>query len=311
MKTEIYFAIDEFNEKSLSDLCRIVHTTISQNSNLKIYALVDSSFDLIARKRTNDDWEKDGLPIYRNTEYQQAERYGPKLIALSTEVGRFQSEADALLKKYSGIPMLSFLASELDIISLAARFKLSVNITVDEEQIFILRFADTRITGVLDKILREQNEINWRSGVDCWWIPDRRANFLPLPSFHASNSIENKNEDTLHLSQNKFSDLVDLCELDAIIDAIFDQNSDLIRQKNPSEVYEVVSRLKTAARNFKITNFRDLIIFCTTALATNEFFYSQIDFQNILRTMSYTPGSLGTAFSDLNDSSWDDLDKNP
>jgi hypothetical protein len=206
------------------------------------------------------------------------------------------------------MPMLSFIASPLSTKQLIETFKPFLEISVDDDPGFLLRFADTRVLPALDSILCKENIGSWRQGIAHWWLPDREGNLTSLPEHASNNKIVAPLKNSLNLSQTLFNQLIDAGESDAILDAIFDQNSDLLKDMTPSVAYALVQRLKTEINGFNITNFPDTVMFCTTALATSEHFYAQQEFNKLLTSGAWVSGKLGEAFFNIDDASWAEIE---
>lgn len=59
---------------------------------------------------------------------------------------------------------------------------------------------------------------------------------------------------------------------------------------------------------FAIKNFPDVVMFCTTAMFTSEYFYLHPRFEQVLASKAWTPGELGKAFLAIDDACWAEVE---
>ncbi|MET3135126.1 hypothetical protein AAKU55_005429 [Oxalobacteraceae bacterium GrIS 1.11] len=305
---EMYFAVDELAPDFASNLLDAFHSASLADGNLSMYALIDASFEYVKSSSPRTDWKNDAVSLYRNTIFDALKDAAPHLVKIHDDPNKAKLQLRRLFKICNGFPMVSFIASNLNLNALAKTFEYFLEINIVDEQKFLLRFADTRLLPLLDIVIRENTVFGWRQGVSHWWLPNRNGELDILPVYLCDNNSAGNENNQFSLPQISFNKLVDAGESDAIIDVISDQNIDILKINYPSNNYAIIQRLREKMLEFNIENFPDMVIFCTTALATSEEFYLQADFNLILKSRSWKVGKLGDAFSSLNDSSWAEIE---
>ena len=198
--------------------------------------------------------------------------------------------------------MTSFVCSALETNKLRQSLASHIELRVEEDQSFIFRFSDTRVLNCADSILSRHKIAGWKYGIHSWLYPGRDGRLKKIPG--ADLCIAKTREQYLELTQPVFDEIVEQGTNDAIIDTINDQNSDLLKAKKASEIYALVNRSSDVAKKWEITNFRDLVAFCTTALSTSEFFYNHPEFRKIIESETLEPGKLGENFLSVGDAAW-------
>jgi hypothetical protein len=300
---DMYFAVDQLAPDFFDNLAGAFAAAASINSNLSLFALIDASFEHVVDKKRPSEWKARATSLYANNEFVRLGDASPFLLPISGDAKEARRELFHVLKDASGIPMISFIACACSIDELSDSFQPFVDVGVDDGQRFLLRFADTRILPVLDGILQDEKNRSWRSKIEHWWMPDRTGQLAALGAPENGNDFDGQ-VDKLTLNKKSFDALIDAGESDALLDVIFDQNSDLLMDRLPSNAYIVVEKLKLQMQGFKIENFSDRVMFCTTAFAVGECFYMHPDFNKVLQSAEWLPGRLGDALSEISDDSW-------
>lgn len=300
----MYFAIDKLADDFFDQLAQAATKAQKANQTLTIYALIDTAFFMLDKPSKQSAWLDQAVSIYRDTELAGLSEASPHLIAINLLEKNTQQHFRKILNACNGKPMVSVIASSLSIDDITNRFKPFLEISAEDEQSFVLRFADTRILPVLDGILCNEQLPEWRQGISHWWCPDRHGNLVSLPKYATQNSSKALTTAHLKLTQSRFNQLIEAGDADAILDAIFDQNPAFLVEKKPSHFYTMIQQLQIPIRTFEINNFTDIVLFCTTALATNAQFYEQTSFKALLEKKAWKIGALGSAFSEIDDSVW-------
>lgn len=303
----MYFAVNSITPNFVTSLVEAFQTARLSNADLKMYALIDASFEFLKPQKKIIHWKETASSVYQDISSDELLNASPYLLPIS-DISKKSPQLHALLKTCRSMPMLSFIASPLSTNELIQTFQSFIEVATDDGQQFLLRFADTRILPVLDRILCKENNLEWRYGIAHWWQANRKGDLLALPDKDKDAKTTDKKTLVLRMSDTSFNDLIDAGENDAIIDAIHDQNPDLLSDYLPSNVYAVIDDLKPPMTEFQITNFPDRVMFCTTALATSKYFYLQKDFNTLLISHAWQTGKLGAAFSNLDDASWAEIE---
>lgn len=305
---EMYFAVDELAPAFLADLLEAFRLAKLSNANLSLYALIDASFEYVRPSTGRKAWKDTAVSLYEGTALDALSKESPHLFGFSDEPAAARVQMHGILARASGMPMISFIASELDLDALAQTFKAFLEINTADEQNFLLRFADTRVLPVLDSVLREECGDQWRRGVAYWWLSGRDGTMETMPAHHWSGDQEDRADNTFVLSQDSFNRVVSEGDADAILDVISDQNPEVLSQAKPSENYYAIRRLVPKMAELGVGNFSDAVVFCTTALLTSENFYLHRDFNALLAAKRWAPGKLGEAFFEIDDASWAEIE---
>lgn len=283
---------DAFDDVLLSD------------QNLSLYALVDCAFDYLQPHTKHSTWKNQAIALYENSQFEGLINASPNLLLFPKDAESRRQLIRSISSASSGKPMISFIASSLPLNALADTFKPFLELCTDDEQGFILRIADTRILPALDSILSKEMIAGWRKGISYWWLPSREGVLTALPKYYMEDKNFDPKQRTLTLQKKPFNSLIDAGENDAILDAIFDQNPDLLMDIRPSDAYLIVQFLKEKVAEFCIHSFPDIVMFYTTAFATSPHFYMQRDFNSVLRSGAWAKGKLGEAFAAIDDVAW-------
>lgn len=305
---EMYFAVDKLDEYFVNDLFEAFQFAKSNNTNLSMYALIDSSFEYVRPCAARSIWKKNAISIYENTTLDALKDASPYLLKISDVLAEASAQMIDVLETCDGMPMVSFIASELERDVLVEIFRKFLEVKEEDEQKFVLRFADTRCLPTLNSIICEEKVFGWRDGVTHWWLPTRDGKLCSLLNHTCGQGNFNNVESFFSISKKSFDRLISDGESDAIIDAIFDQNKNLLMDKKPSEIYFLINRLLEKIEIFNIKNFSDAVVFCTAALATSECFYLQIDFNKVIASNAWEEGKLGEALFEIDDASWVDAE---
>ncbi|MES2162852.1 MAG: DUF4123 domain-containing protein [Pseudomonadota bacterium] len=305
---EMYFAVDELPPAFMADLLEAFRLARSSNANLSLYALIDASFDYVRPGSGRKAWKDAAVSLYDGTALDALSKESPHLFAFSDEPAAARVQMHGMLARASGMPMISFIASELNLDALAQTFKAFLEINTADGQSFLLRFADTRVLPVLDSVLRDECGDLWRKGVAYWWLPGRDGNLHTMPAHHWSGDQEDRADNTVVLSQDAFNRVVSEGDADAILDVIADQNPEVLSQARPSENYCAIRRLVPKMAELGVESFPDAVVFCTTALLTTENFHLHRDFNALLANKKWVPGKLGEALFEVDDASWEEIE---
>lgn len=305
-RMEMYFAVDELPPAFMADVLEAFRLARVSNANLCLYALIDASFDYVRPSPGRKAWKETAVSLYEGTALDALSEEAPHLFAFSDEPAAARVQMHSLLTRASGMPMISFIASELDLDALAQTFKAFLEIDTADGQSFLLRFADTRVLPVLDSVLRDECGDLWRKGVAHWWLPGRDGNLETMPVHHWSG--DHRAENSFVLSQKAFNRVVSDGDADAILDVISDQNPEVLSQAKPSANYCAIRRLVPTMAELGVESFSDAVVFCTTALLTSENFYLHRDFNALLADKKWIPGKLGEALFEIDDTSWAEIE---
>ena len=301
---EAYFAIDSLSAEFSTELASIFQAAHAIDSRQSLYALIDGAFEYARPRRKHVKWREGAVNLYASTALESLGDAAPFLLPVSNERQEQRKTLRSLQSNCTDMPMLSFIISTQTVTTLASSLHRFIQVEIDGLQQFVLRFADTRILPELDALMTSECQPGWRVGITEWIMPDRAGRLTRLPQYTPQGESTDNRPKMLLGSQTFLDRLVDAGFADAVLDAIFDQNKDLLLSNMPSVGYRTVHDLHTIAAEYRIDNFPDIVIFCTTGLATSKTFHCHPAFNSILKNRQWRTNQLGTAFAALNDQAW-------
>jgi hypothetical protein len=152
---------------------------VTKSPALNWFALLDSAFDY----KSTTKWSTPGaITIYRQLDVEKLSAASPLLIALDTQnTAHLAEQFDALLEHCNGRPMLSFIASTGDAESILKKWDRLHYVRTEDDQRFLLRFADTRSLESLPYCLTTNHWAALFEPLSDWIAPDRAGKFRALP----------------------------------------------------------------------------------------------------------------------------------
>ena len=213
----------------------------------------------------------------------------PFLIVLSThDEERLRGELLALFRHRKERPMLSFIATSSAVSSVTENFRLFVNALTDDNQEFLLRFADTRVLPGLPGALRQ----TYWDGMTCllsdWIVVNREGQLQTLP-LHANRA---QLTGAFQLSPAEFAALVTNSEPDAIIDAIVENNPEALPEGQRATIYDKVAAACSFAQKHKVQAFPDLVALAYLALLNDGNGLKDPTLSDMLLRSQWAAGSL-------------------
>ncbi len=305
---EMYFAVDKLPPEFMGDLLEAFRLAKLSNAKLGMYALVDSSFEHVRPSSMRSTWKESAVSLYGGTALDALSKASPYLYKFPDEPAVARAQMRGLLEMASGMPMISFIASEWGLHALAQSFKGLLEVKTADEQTLLLRFADARVLPGLDTVMRDESGDRWRIGVAYWWLPGRNGKLQTLPIHEYGEKCPGQTDKFIVLSQDSFNRLVSGGDADAILGAMFDQNPQVLDHALPSDNYGMVQRLLPEMVKLGVENFSDSVVFCTAAMLTSESFHLHQDFNSVLVSKKWVPGKLGDALFEINDAAWEEVE---
>jgi hypothetical protein len=241
----MYFA----NDHHVPDLADALNKTMSDNleshSDMHYYALVDGAFapqevEVLLSKAAHDQ----ATSIYADTPLQGFEELAPVLVRMPRdETERLQILAD-WLALCNGKPMLSFVASTLDLGQIKQHFSAFLQIRDDSNMRYTLRFADTRMTSVILECLPQEQKQAWLAGVSAWWLIGRSGSLQLLGGTKALPVAAQPNDwHDLTVSDAQVIQLHQKTEADSILGYLHETMPESFIGHQPSALYQQVSQL--------------------------------------------------------------------
>lgn len=279
----MYFACDASHTRAV---CGTLLETMATRSGLTWLALVDGAFDhggadVPLPNERHALYDCDGM-----TDLLAA---SPFLVVLNAhDEDQLKRELAALLRHRKERPMLSFIGTSAPTSTVNENFRLFANAVTEDEQEFLLRFADTRVLPGLAAALRQ----TYWDGMTCMlseWIyigRDGKAQALPL----SANRPPLKGP--FRLSSAEFAMLVANSEPDAIMDAIAESNPEAFPDIPRIAIYHRVAAACSFAEKHDVQAFPDLVALTYLALLNEGRGLKDPKLSDMLLRSQWIAGSL-------------------
>lgn len=163
-----------------------------------LYALMDPSME---HRRVNAAAEKLSYPVMRLYEGFYSgdglERVDPFLVRIHD-----RGEVALLSESLAGVPALSFIGTVLDPESMKEHLRNLLEARSADDQVFLLRWADTRALRAIRDVFHEEQWMKVMAGLSAWWSFDR--NGTPICFSNDSNASDGGGSTSkLQLDQNQ------------------------------------------------------------------------------------------------------------
>jgi hypothetical protein len=220
----------------------------------------------------------------------------PFLIMLTAhDDDRLQHELSALLRHRKERPMLSFIASASPAHSVNQNFRLFANAATDDEQEFLLRFADTRVLPGLPDAFQPAHWDGMTYLLSDWIVIDRAGKLQELPLSASRAPLEGK----FQLSSAEFATLVTNSEPDAVIDAIAESNPEALPEAHQAEFYSSVADSRSFAYKHNVRAFPDLVALAYLAVLNDGKGLKHPKLSEMLLSGEWKSGSLINDLADF------------
>lgn len=159
------------------------------------------------------------------------------------ETERLQALAD-WLALCNGKPMLSFLASTLDLAQIKQHFSAFLQIRDDSNMRYTLRFADTRMTSVILECLLPEQKQAWLAGMSAWWVIGRNGSLQLLGGTQVPPVAAEPNDwHDLAISDAQLIQLHDNTEADIMLSYLYETMPESFAGHQPSALYQQTNQL--------------------------------------------------------------------
>ncbi len=243
----MYFAIDTPDASCPALIAQQLLTlrASDEGAPLHLLALVDGAFDeAFFTERYRNRLPRQSL--YAQTSLQSFGNASPHLLAAPVGDKEQAAWLQRLFETCAGKPMLSIIASTLDVAALAQHLRpYLIAITPDTVE-WPVRWGDTRILPALLAALTPAQHSHLLSPVYRWWSVRRDGGLI---SWQGAGDIQPAAAgfDKLPLSDTAFAALVDAAEADAVLANLHDAQPDLFHSGSPGECHARVARHLTLA----------------------------------------------------------------
>lgn len=268
----MYFAVNPTSPTLPAQIAQEIESLRRQHKDapFHVIALVDGAFDeQFFKSYPRSRWPRQSL--YANTSLRSLGMAAPQLTTFNGQPGGLTKWLENLFSNCSGKPMLSIIASAIDAESLQQHLLPYLVCRTEDTVEWPVRWADTRIVrGLMDSLSDVQRE-HLLSPIYCWWTVSREGDELKWNGGGNASPTEAEFE-RMPMKDTTFAALVDLSEPDSILSSIFNNQSDILRDKSPAQAHGIVSRHLKIATSYNIEAARERHHFSVLALMlANEF----------------------------------------
>lgn len=235
----MYFAVDipdpalpTLIAQQLQQLCA-QQAALDAKKPLYVLALIDGAFDETFFTRPYQT-KLARQSLYAHTALQNFKSASPHLFAAPLATPDQTIWLQRLFALCDGKPMLSIIASTLDLQQLEQHLRpYMVAMTPDTVQ-WPVRWADTRILPALLAAMTPAQQAHFLSPIHRWWSVRRDGSLISWQG-EADPLPDPADFDKLPMSDAAFSSLVDTAEADAILANLHDVQPDLFHSGSPAQ----------------------------------------------------------------------------
>lgn len=200
------------------------------------FALIDTAFD--AGRKRPFDLPAETLPIYHQGTLERLSGISPLLVPLDRNAVDPVLLTRRLLHHCDGRPMLSFIRSVATAEYLRDAWQNALEIETSDGQIFVLRFADTRITPVLAEPLLASVWGRLCGGVAEWRLIGRDCQLQELP---LASTSERRDESKMpRLDDAMLAHLLQAGEADALASLLHEHVPDALANVTGADVHRIL-----------------------------------------------------------------------
>lgn len=288
----MFFASDPCNTAAV---CTALIEKIRMQPERQWFALVDGAFDY---GRAGLSLPNERHVLYDCDGMADLLAASPFLLVLTAhDEDLLKRELAILIRHRKERPMLSFVGSSAPVSTVNENFRLFANAVTEDEQEFLLRFADTRVLPGLTAALRQ----TYWDGMTCvlsdWIYIGREGKVQALPLGSTPTPLKGR----FQLSAAEFGMLVANSEPDAIIDAIAESNPEALPDIPRAAIYDRVAASCSFAEKHKVEAFPDLVALAYLALLNDGKGLKNPELSAMLLRSQWKAGSLINDLADYVD----------
>ncbi|MEN3297439.1 MAG: hypothetical protein V7642_6692 [Burkholderiales bacterium] len=279
----MYFASDASHTATV---CAALIEKIRAHPERNWLALVDGAFD---HGQPGPSLPNEHYPLYDCDGLSDLLGASPFLIVLTAhDEAQLRVELVNLVRHRKERPMLSFIGTSASASSINENFRLFANAMTDDDQEFLLRFADTRVLPGLPDALRQA----YWDGMTCllsdWIVIGRDGTPQALPL----NPNRAPFKGGFQLSPVEFARLVSNGEADAVLDAIAESNPEALPEGSRAAIYDRVVASCSYAQGHKVQAFPDVVALAYLALLNDGKGLRDPKLSDMLLRSQWTAGRL-------------------
>lgn len=253
----MYFASEPCN---VSAVCGALTETIKKQPELTWLALVDGAFDY---KQTTLELPNKWYALYDDDMLSDLLAASPYLIKLTTHDEHcLRRELITLVRHRKERPMLSFIGASSSADLVNQNFRLFANAVTEDDQAFLLRFADTRVLPGLASALRPAYWDGMTCLLSAWIFIDRDGKPQALSLSENRTALR----EPFQLSPAEFATLVTNSEPDAVLNVIAESNPDALPDIHRAAIYGRAVDACDFAYKHNVRAFPDVVALTYLAL---------------------------------------------
>lgn len=230
-------------------------------------ALVDTAFDHGGRPL---QWAGLRIALYSDGPLAGLNAVSPLMLPLDVvNEDNLSKQLSRLLRHCQGKPMLSFVLASASPEALHAAWQGVLQVRTDDDQPFVLRLADSRVSQALAKSLREKSWAQITEALDSWLVINRNGQLQALPVPEKMTQSVEEGHRNLKLNPSELEQLMILGQPDALINALQEHFSDLLESTRGASLHQRMQKVCDLASQHKIEGFPDLMALAVADLATD------------------------------------------
>lgn len=277
-----YFAFDKPLPETAGDIVEQIaalqHTL--QGTPATVCALIDCAFDESFFARTFRT-PAPCISLYERTNLRALGHAAPFLVQAPDAANGLSEWTERLLTAVDARPMWSLIVATVGIHELAGHFSPFLIARCDDKLEWPVRWGDARVLPSLLNMLSPALTQDLLRPMYRWFVPSRHGELLSWsgPGVRPGNAPAYRN---MHIDDATFARIVDAAEADAVLAQIDDSEPELLRYRQPTDCYRLISRQLEIADASGIDQPAARKHFCAMALYLKEGFVLTPHMQSFL-----------------------------
>lgn len=208
-------------------------------------ALVDTAFDHEGKSLKMAGG--DGFPVYHQGRLQTLLSVSPTLFELAQSApDLLDQQLSRLLHHCCGRPMLGFIRSALSAGALRERWQYLLEVETEDNQSYLLRFADTRVLPALAGQMEIWNRL--AADVTAWWIIGRDGAPMAIDMSHTPEHDDSR----LLISNDSLPALLEAGAVDAMVEYMYRYFPNLLATRNGAANYRLLAQINAVTTAHQI-----------------------------------------------------------
>lgn len=277
-----YFAFDrplpQVAEQIVDEIAALTHT--AEGTTVTVCAMIDGAFDesfFADAFRTPSP----RISLYEHAPLKSFGQAVPFLVQAPSPGNELLSWTKHLLAACEARPMWSLIASAVGMHELARHMSPFLIAQCEDKLEWPVRWGDARVLPALLNTLSSDLTAELLRPMYRWFASSRQGEVLSWSGPGAYREPGASHE-KMHIDDATFARLVDATEADAVLAQIYDTEPELLRYRQPSDCYRLISRQLEVADQFGIDQPGPRKHFCAMSLYLTEEFLQAPDMQSLL-----------------------------